>query len=100
MRIAWCKAPASGGVGGREGGVELTGGPGWSSVQRIVLGDGDAATPVREEDSVLAALRRAPVDDLPESEEERQAVAVAKALRRLRSQAAVLATIEDRRKAE
>jgi hypothetical protein len=61
---------------------------------------GDAATPVREEDSVLAALRRAPLDDLPESEEERRAVAVAKASRRMKPHAAIAAAIEDRRKAE
>jgi hypothetical protein len=60
---------------------------------------GDAAAPVREDDPVLAALMRAPLDDLPESDEERRAVAAAKASRRMRSHAAIEAAIEDRLKA-
>jgi hypothetical protein len=60
---------------------------------------GAAVLPLREEDPVLAALMRAPVDDLPESEEERSAVAAAKASRRMRPHAAIEAAIEDRRKA-
>lgn len=52
-----------------------------------------------EEDPVLAALMRAPLDDLPESEEERQAVATAKASRRMKPHATIEAGIEDRRQA-
>jgi hypothetical protein len=78
--------------------ARLTGGHGWPNVQRMALGD--AATPVREEDSVLAALMRAPLDDLAESEDERRTVAMAKASHRMKSQAAISAAIEDRRKAE
>jgi hypothetical protein len=55
--------------------------------------------PIGEEDPVLAALMRAPIDDLPESEEERRAVAAAKASHRMKSHAAIEAAIEDRRKA-
>jgi hypothetical protein len=58
-----------------------------------------AVLPLREEDPVLAALMRAPLDDLPESEEERRAVAAAKASRRMKTHAAIEAEIEDRRKA-
>jgi hypothetical protein len=57
-----------------------------------------APLPVREKDPVLAALMRAPLDDLPESETERLAVAVAKASRRMRPHATIAAAIEDRRK--
>jgi hypothetical protein len=52
-----------------------------------------------EEDPVLAALMCAPIDDLPESEEERLAVAAAKASRRMKPHATIEAGIEDRRKA-
>jgi hypothetical protein len=58
-----------------------------------------AVVPIGEDDPVLAALMRAPVDDLPESEEERRAVEAAKASRRMTSHAAIEAAIEDRRKA-
>jgi hypothetical protein len=58
-----------------------------------------AALPIGDEDPVLAALMRAPLDDLPESEEERQAVAAAKTSRRMKPHAAIEAGIEDRRKA-
>jgi hypothetical protein len=57
------------------------------------------ARPTGEEDPVLAASMRAPVDDLPESEEERSAVAAAKASRRMKPHAALEAALEDRRKA-
>jgi hypothetical protein len=50
--------------------------------------------PLGEDDPVLAALGRAPIDDLPESEEERQAVAAAKASRQMKPHAAVVAAIE------
>ncbi len=58
-----------------------------------------AVLPIGEEDPVLAALMRAPVDDLPESEEERQAVAAAKASRRMQPHAVIEAAIEGRRQA-
>jgi hypothetical protein len=58
-----------------------------------------AVLAIGEEDPVLAALMRAPLDDLPESEEERQAVAAAKASHRMKPHAAIEAAIEDRRKA-
>jgi hypothetical protein len=48
---------------------------------------------VREEDPVLAALMRAPLDDLPESEEERRAVAAAKASHRMKPHAAIESAI-------
>jgi hypothetical protein len=57
-----------------------------------------ATVPAREQDPVLTALANAPLDDLPETEEERRAVADAKASRRLKPHAAVEAMIEDRRK--
>jgi hypothetical protein len=55
-----------------------------------------AVLPVREDDPVLAALRSAPMDDLPESEEERRAVAAAKASRRMVPHAAVQVEVERR----
>ncbi len=56
----------------------------------------DAAVSVHEQDPVLAALMRAPLDDLAESEEERQAVADAKASHRMRAHGAVEAAITPR----
>jgi hypothetical protein len=52
-----------------------------------------AVLPPREEDPVLTALMRAPIDDLPESEEERRAVAAAKASRRMRPHASIAAAL-------
>ncbi len=53
-------------------------------------------TATREEDPVLAALVRAPIDDLAESEEERRAVAMAKASHRMKPHRTVEAAIEKR----
>jgi len=55
-----------------------------------------SAAAVRDEDPVLAALARAPLDDLPETEEERRAVAAAKASRRMKPHAVIEAEIENR----
>lgn len=52
------------------------------------------------DDPVLAALDRAPLDDAPETEEERRAVAAAKASGRMKSHSAVEAAIEALRKGE
>ena len=52
------------------------------------------ALSVHLEDPVLAAMLEAPLDDMPESEEEREAVEAAKASGRMVRHAAIEATIE------
>lgn len=61
------------------------------------MGHPAAVLPADEDDPILAALMGAPLDGLPESEEERQAVAAAKASRRMKTHAAIEAAIEDMR---
>ncbi len=51
-------------------------------------------------DPVLEALKRAPLDDFPESEEEREAVAKAKASRQMKPHAVVEDALEARPAAE